>query len=107
MALKQYQSQEIEYEELTPIEKQNRFQAYQFKNLKKDRVKELLFFSNIVLFSLITVISSYVYLSLDIPVFVALCLASATGGLGLRLVQIGLKKRFKPTLIRKNSKINN
>lgn len=101
MALRHYQSHEYQYEEYIPKEKQTTVQAYQAKNLKNDRVKELLFFVNLVLFSLITVISSYVYLSLDIPVFPALCLASATGFIGLRLVQIGLKKKFKPRQTRK------
>lgn len=101
MALRQYQSHDYQYEDSIPKEKQARFQTYQSKNLKNDRVKELLFFVNLVLFSLITVISSYVYLSLDIPVFPALCLASATGFIGLRLVQIGLKKKFKPRQTRK------
>lgn len=93
MALRHYQSQEYQYEEYIPKEKNTTVQAYQVKNTKKERINELLFFVNIVLFSLITVISSYIYLALDIPVFLALALASATGLIGFRLVQVGLKKR--------------
>lgn len=103
MALRHYQSHEYQYEEYIPKEKKANFQTYQAKNTNKERLKELLFFVNIAFFSLITVIASYVYLSVGIPVFVAIILASATGFLGLRLVQIGLKKKFKPKqVIRKN-----
>lgn len=94
MALRHYQSQEYQYEEYIPKEKNTTVQAYQVKNAKKERINELLFFVNIVLFSLITVISSYIYLALDIPVLLALALASATGLIGFRLVQVGLKKRI-------------
>lgn len=96
MAVRHYQSHEYQYEEYTPKEKQASFQVYQAPNTNKERVKELLFFLNIAFFSLITVISSYVYLSVGIPVLLALLLASATGFLGLRLIQFGLKKKFKP-----------
>ncbi|HEL9634727.1 TPA: DUF3270 domain-containing protein [Streptococcus suis] len=94
MALRHYQSQEYQYEEYIPKEKNTTVQAYQVKNAKKERINELLFFVNIVLFSLITVIASYIYLALDIPVFPALALASATGLIGFRLVQVGLKKKI-------------
>ncbi|MFX3814474.1 DUF3270 domain-containing protein, partial [Streptococcus suis] len=76
-------------------EKKANFQTYQAKNTNKERLKDLLFFVNIAFFSLITVIASYVYISVGIPVFVAIILASATGFLGLRLFQIGLMKKFK------------
>ncbi|HFI0048696.1 TPA: DUF3270 domain-containing protein [Streptococcus suis] len=101
MALKQYQSQKYQYEETIPKENKNRFQSFQFEDIQKARVQELLFFVNLVLFSLITVISSYIYLALGVPVFPAMLLASATGFIGLRLVQIGLKKKFKPRQTRK------
>ncbi len=93
MALRHHQSHEYQYEEYIPKEKQTNFQTYRARSTNKERIKELLFFVNIVFFSLITVIASYVYLSIGIPVFVALILASTTGFLGLRLVQIGLKKK--------------
>ncbi|HFI0633020.1 TPA: DUF3270 domain-containing protein [Streptococcus suis] len=95
MTLKQYQSQEYQYEEYLPKEKKAQFQTYQVKNPNNERIKELLFFINIVLFSLITVLSCYIYLSLDVPVFPAFLLACATGFFGLRLVQIGLKQNYK------------
>ncbi|HFI0119754.1 TPA: DUF3270 domain-containing protein [Streptococcus suis] len=95
MALKQYQSQKYQYEEYNPKEKKALFQSYQVKNPNYERISELLFFINIVLFSLITVISCYIYLSLDMPVFPAFILASATGFIGLRLVQFGLKQNYK------------
>lgn len=96
MAQRHYQSHEYQYEEYIPKEKQATYQTYQARNNRNDRVKELLFFVNIVLFSLLTVISSYIYLALGMPVFVALTLASVTGFIGLRLIQIGLKKTFRP-----------
>lgn len=95
MALRHYQSQEYQYEEYIPKEKNTTVQAYQVKNAKKERINELLFFVNIVLFSLITVISCYIYLSLDMPVLPAFLLASATGLVGLRLVQFGLRQNNK------------
>ncbi|HFI0395191.1 TPA: DUF3270 domain-containing protein [Streptococcus suis] len=101
MALRHYQSHEYQYEEYIPKEKQTTVQAYQAKNTKKERINELLFFVNIVLFSLITVISAYVYLSVGLPVFLALVLATATGFIGFRLIQVGLKKKFKSRQTRK------
>lgn len=101
MALRQYQSHEYQYEEYIPKEKKSSVQAYQAPTSNKERVKELLFFINIAIFSLITVISSYVYLSMDIPVLLACILASATGAIGLRLIQVGLKKKFKPKKLSK------
>ncbi|HFI0351472.1 TPA: DUF3270 domain-containing protein [Streptococcus suis] len=95
MALKQYQSQKYQYEDNIPKEKITQFQSYQVKNPNNERISELLFFVNIVLFSLITVISCYIYLSLDMPVLPAFLLASATGLVGLRLVQFGLRQNNK------------
>lgn len=96
MAQRHYQSHEYQYEEYIPKEQQASYQTYQARNTTNYRVKELVFFINIVLFSLLTVISSYIYLSLGMPVFVAFTLASVTGFIGLRLIQIGLKKKFRP-----------
>ncbi|MFX3752225.1 DUF3270 domain-containing protein, partial [Streptococcus suis] len=54
-------------------------------------------------FCLINVFAIYVYLYLGFSVFFDFILESATGFLGLRLVQIGLKKKFKhKQVIRKN-----
>ena len=86
MAQRHYQSHEYQYEEYIPKEKQASYQTYQARNTKNYRVKELV----------LTVISSYIYLSLGMPVFIALTLASVTGFIGLRLIQIGLKKKFRP-----------
>lgn len=104
MAQRQYQSQEYQYEEYTPQETSTSYQSYQASQPNKDRINELLFFVNIVLFSLMTVISSYVYLSLDIPVFLAFTMAIITGAIGFRLVQIGLKTRKHTSPTKKNSK---
>ncbi|HFI0694606.1 TPA: DUF3270 domain-containing protein [Streptococcus suis] len=101
MALRQYRPEDYQYEEYIPQEKQATYQTYQAKNTKKERINELLFFVNIVLFSLITVISAYVYLSVGLPVFLALVLATATGFIGFRLIQVGLKRKFKPRQTRK------
>ena len=99
MAQRQYRSEQYQYEEYSPKEKPVAYQAYQASKPNKERVKELVFFVNIVLFSLMTVLSAYVYLSMDIPVFFAFLLAIVTGVAGLRLVQFGLKKKFKPKKI--------
>ncbi|HFU3707511.1 TPA: DUF3270 domain-containing protein [Streptococcus suis] len=104
MVLRNYQSHENQYEETIPKEKKNRFQSFQFEDIQKARVQELLFFVNLVLFSLITVISSYIYLALGVPVFPAMLLASVTGFIGLRLIQFGLKKKFRPKQTRKQNK---
>ena len=48
MAQRHYQSHEYQYEEYIPKEKQASYQTYQARNTKNYRVKELVFFINIV-----------------------------------------------------------
>lgn len=50
MALRHHQSHEYQYEEYIPKEKQTNFQTYQARSTNKERIKELLFFVNIVFF---------------------------------------------------------
>lgn len=93
MALRQYRPDQ--FEEYIPQEKQASYQEYQERNTRKEQLKEVLFFINIAIFSILTVISAYIYLSLDIPAFFAFILATATGLLGLKLVQKGLKANYE------------
>lgn len=94
MALRQYRPDYHPYEKHSPKEKQATYHTYQAKNPHQERLKEVLFFVNIMIFSILTVIATYIYLCMKLPAFVAFLLAIVTGGIGLRLVQIGLKTYF-------------
>lgn len=104
MALRQYQSHEYQYEEYIPKEKKTSFQVYKTPKANQERIRELFFFIHIALFSLIMVLSSYIYLSLGMSVFMALLLANVTGMFGLHLVKSGLAKTFKNTYNRNRKK---
>ncbi|NQG96950.1 DUF3270 domain-containing protein [Streptococcus suis] len=93
MALRDYRPDlnpnEINY----PKEKQARFQEYETPSENRERLRELVFFINIVIFCIITVFSAYIFLSNDFPVFLSFLLAIPCGAGGLRLVQWALKKQ--------------
>lgn len=93
MPLRHYRLQENLYEENLPNENENSFQNYQALETNAVRVKELVFFGNLVLFSLLSVLTSFVYLAMGIPVFWSILLASATGFIGLRMVYLGIKRK--------------
>lgn len=95
MALRQYRPDHYQYEESVTKEQQIRYQAYETTNPNKERLKELIFFVNIVLFSILTVFSAYSYLSIGTPTIIAFALAIITGFIGLRLVRFGLQKQHK------------
>lgn len=85
MALRQYRPDQ--YEEYIPKEKQVSYQAYQTTKPTQQRIQELVFFVNVVLFAVLTVIATYVYLSLKIPAFFAMLFALPTGGIGHALIR--------------------
>lgn len=93
MALRQPRPDQ--YEEYIPKEQQAYYQEYQVKSAAKERLKDLLFFVNIALFSVLTVIATYIYLYLQVPVFLAFVLGIVTGFASLRLVQSILRVRYK------------
>lgn len=94
MALRQYRPDHYQYDDSIPKEKQQAtYQTYHVANPNRERIKELLFFLNIAIFSVITVIAAYIYLSNRIPVFLAFLLAIATGLLGLNFIRFLLKKK--------------
>lgn len=95
MALRQYRPEDYQYEEYIPKEKQVQYQAYHRQYPQKERVMEFIFFANIALFSIITVLSTYTYLSFKIPTLLAFLLAIATGLIGLRIVQFLIKKQLR------------
>lgn len=95
MALRHYRPEDHQYEEYVPQEQQATYQTYQKQDTGKERFREFLFFVNVALFSIITVLSSYVYLSFKLPTFLAFLLAIATGAVGLKLIQAGIRKQFK------------
>ncbi|MGT2799645.1 DUF3270 domain-containing protein [Streptococcus marmotae] len=95
MALRDYRPDSYYYDETIPKEKQQAtYQAYQATNPAKERLKEFFFFLNIAIFSIITVIAAYIYLSNHVPIFLAFLLAIVTGLIGLKLVQFFIKKKF-------------
>lgn len=95
MSLRDYRPDYHPYEEPLPKEKQATFKEYKVKNQYQERLKEILFFVNISIFSVITVIASYIYLSLKFPTFLAFGLAILTSMGGLKLVQLGMRAQYK------------
>lgn len=95
MALRQYRPDLYQNEEYIPKEQQATYQPYQTHNPRREHLSEFLFFVNIAIFSILTVISTYTYLSLKVPTFLAFLLAVGTGAVGLRIVQIFLKKQLR------------
>lgn len=95
MALRDYRPDYYPYEDSHPKETQATFQEYKVKNQHHERLKEILFFMNISIFSVITVIATYIYLSLNVPTFFAFVLAILTGVSGLKLVQLGMRTQYK------------
>ncbi|WP_105123071.1 DUF3270 family protein [Streptococcus suis] len=95
MALRQYRPDQIPTEEYIPKEKQAPYKAYQARESSLPRINELLFFVNIVVFSILTVLATYVYLSLNIPAFLSFCLAIPSGFIGMQLLKYSSNKIFK------------
>ncbi|MBF0787620.1 MULTISPECIES: DUF3270 domain-containing protein [unclassified Streptococcus] len=94
MALRQYRPDHYEYDNSIPKEQQQAtYQAYHATNPNKERINEFFFFLNIAIFSVITVIATYIYLSNHVPVFLAFILAIATGLFGLKFIQFLIKKK--------------
>ena len=94
MALRDYRPKQYDYEEYIPKEKQATYQAYQARKPHENRLRDLLFFLNIAIFSILTVMTTYVYLSMKIPVFLAFILGTATGFIGLRVIQIAMRNHY-------------
>ncbi|MGT2951515.1 hypothetical protein BU202_10070 [Streptococcus cuniculi] len=95
MALRQYRPDHYQYDESIPKEKQQAtYQAYHVTDPARERIKEFFFFLNIAIFSVITVIATYIYLSNGVPIFLAFILAILTGLVGLKLVQLFIKKKL-------------
>ena len=94
MALRQERPDQSLYEEHLPKEQQATYQEYQARKPYENRLRELLFFVNLAIFSIITVMATYVYLSMKIPAFLAFVLGMATGFLALRVIQIALRKQY-------------
>lgn len=91
MALRQYQP---ELYDDSPKERQATYQAYTPQQTVRQDVKDILFFTNIALFSILTVLSTTIYLSLEIPAVFALLLGMATSFGALTLIRWGFKRFF-------------
>ncbi|TCD46169.1 DUF3270 family protein [Streptococcus sp. X16XC17] len=94
MALPNYRS-DHQYENTTPKENLVSYQEYHASNYQQQQLREVLFFVNITIFAILTVFSAYIYLTLEIPIFIAFILATATGALGLKLVQFATKRQYQ------------
>lgn len=94
MALRQYRPEQSPYEEYSPKEQQATYQEYQPLKKHENRLKDLLFFVNIAIFSIITVMATYVYLSMNFPSFLSLVLGMATGFIALRVIQIAMRNHY-------------
>ncbi|CQR25648.1 membrane protein [Streptococcus varani] len=104
MALRQERPDQFLYEEQFPKEQQVRYQEYQTRKPYENRLRDLLFFINLAIFSIITVMATYVYLSVNFPAFLAFVLGIATGFLALRVIQIALRKQYMRMKLKKRSK---
>ncbi len=102
MALRQYEPDQYEYH--SPKEQQATYQAYQAKNQSTERLKEVLFFLNIVIFSIFTVVSTYIYLFWNVPAFFAFILGGLTGLGALKLIQFTSKRYFNYLRHKRNSR---
>ena len=94
MALRQERPDQSLYEELLPNEQQATYQEYQARKPHENRLRDLLFFVNLAIFSIISVMATYVYLSMKFPAFLAFVRGMATGFLALRVIQIALRKQY-------------
>lgn len=94
MPVPHYRSDNTQYDVHSPKETTPAYHTYQATPTVHQRFKELLFFIHIVLFSLITVLAAYTYLSMNIPQFFAFLLAGTTGCIGLGLIK-KQTRRFK------------
>lgn len=104
MALRDYRPEQYDYEEYIPKEKQATYQEYQVRKPYENRLRDLLFFLNIAIFSILTVMTTYVYLSMKIPVFLAFILGIATGFVGLRVIQIAMRNYYMRLKQKKRNK---
>ena len=95
MALRQYRPDQSPYENIPPKEKQVTYQEYQKRNYHTEQLKEVLFFVNIGIFSILTVFAANIFLALNLPTFLAFVLAAIAGAVGLRGIQLVVRAQFK------------
>lgn len=94
MALRQYRPEHSPYENTHPKEKQATYQEYQKRSYHTEQLKEVLFFVNIGIFSILTVFAANIFLALNLPTFFALVLAAIVGVIGLRGIQLVVRAQF-------------
>lgn len=104
MALRQERPDQSLYVDNYPKEQQATYQEYQARKPHENRLRDLLFFVNLVIFSIITVMATYVYLSMKFPAFLAFLLGIATGFLALRVIQIAMRKHYAKMKYKRRSK---
>lgn len=97
MALRNYQPDQYEY---SPKENKPRYHSYQAPQYGQQFLKELLFFSHIALFSILTVCATFFYLSIPFNAFFSLLLGMGTGFTGLFFTRLSLKKVYHRQLKR-------
>lgn len=90
MALRQYRPDL--YEEIPPKETEVSYHSYRGRHAHINRLKELLFFAHIAIFSILTVFATYIYLSLSIPAILAFALGMGTSLSSLHLVRSLIKR---------------
>lgn len=91
MALPKHQSEQ--FEEYIPKESTASFAQYQTSAHDKERIKEVIFFLNIAIFSIGTVLFSYIFLSHRVPGVISFCLAVIFSAFSMTLVRSAFRFR--------------
>lgn len=93
MALRQYRPDL--YEETHPKERESSYSSYRGRPSQTNRIREVMFFTHIAIFSILTVFATYSYLSLSIPALLALTFGIGTSLVALHLTRVLIKYRIR------------
>lgn len=92
MALREYKYRE---EELTQKTESVTYEAYQENDEHSQQIKELMFFINIAVFAIATVLAVFIFLTFNLNSIMSFVLALPTGLVALQLFRLGLKQHHK------------
>ncbi|KXT78453.1 DUF3270 family protein [Streptococcus sp. DD13] len=93
MALRHYQPDH--YEESHPKESRVTYQRYQVPSSASNRLKDVLFFLNITIFSILSVLATYIFLSLGLHTLLAFVAGMISGLFGLKATQLLIRHQYK------------
>ena len=93
MALRNHQSNF--QEEIHQNEQSIRYQTYQTKPAYIKELNEVLFFINIAIFAVLTVLSTYLYICLNVSILLAFAFGAVSGAIGLKLLHLGIRRAIR------------